>query len=131
MTWMRQPMADTLALQIATYAGEMGLVTATFATPPQSFNVPAIVVSYPRQIRYSTVAFSVDDVELVVTCFGGMDSVLVVDTLADIVRQSVLSDPSIGSTVISAHPLEQLNWRAMNVAGADFLAADVVLAIQQ
>jgi hypothetical protein len=131
MTWKRQPLADTLAAQISAYASDAYSSPSVFGNPPQTFNVPAIVVYYPRLVRFSAVAFSIDEIELVVTCFGGMDGVIMVDTLADIVRQAVMTDPSIGGTAQSAHPLEQLNWRGMNVAGADFLATDVVLAIQQ
>jgi hypothetical protein len=90
-----------------------------------------VVVGRPRQVRYSTIGFSVDEVELAVTCFGPMDGDEAVDLLAGIVRDAVRADQSVGGTVAAAYPFEQINWRAINIGGADFLATDVILAIQQ
>jgi hypothetical protein len=129
--WTRAPVADALTSLVATFAGEQGVAATVFAKPPQTLNVPAVVVGRPRLVRYSTIGFSVDDVELSVTCFGPMDGDDTVDLLAGIVRDAVRADPSIGGTVAAAYPLEQINWRAINIGGADFLATDVVLAIQQ
>jgi len=128
VTWTRAPVAAALAAQIA--AATDGTV-AVFPKPPQTINPPAIVVGRPRLVRYATVAFSIDDVELSVLCAGPIDGDDTVDALADTVRRACLTDRTLGGTVSVAYPYEQGQWRASNVAGIDLLVCEVIVAIQQ
>jgi hypothetical protein len=129
--WTRAVVADALATLVASFAGEAGVAATVFAKPPGTLNPPAIVVGRPRMVRYGTAALSIDEVELPVACIGALDGDDVVDTLAGVVRDAVRADPTVGGTVQVAYPYEQAQWRAVNVAGADLLAADVVLMINQ
>ena len=127
MSWSRALAATALA--DAFKSADDG-TTNIFASPPMTLNPPAVVVGRPIEVRYATAALGVDAVELPVICIGPMEGDDVVDGLIGFVRSVVMADPSVGGTFRSSPPELQRNWRALRIGGADYLAADVVLAIE-
>ena len=127
MTWSRSLAAGALA--DALKAADDGS-TNIFASPPMTLNPAAIVVGRPIEVRYATAGLGVDEVELPVVCIGAMEGDDVVDALMTFVRSTVMADPSVGGALRSASPSLGRNWRAVRIAGADLLAADLVLEIR-
>ncbi|HSS11148.1 MAG TPA: hypothetical protein VLL25_14775 [Acidimicrobiales bacterium] len=95
--------------------------------PVQTFNVPAVIVAWPDLVEPSRVAPSVDRVRLPVMCAVGLDrtdqlSMLMEDTAAALYR-----DRSLGGLARQLAVAMYRNYRAVNVAGADFLTAELLL----
>jgi hypothetical protein len=115
-------------VSILTAATE-GAVTC-FEKPPATINPPAVVVSRVERVTYSAAALNVDDITLPVLAVGAMDGDDTVSALAEVIRQAVLANRSLGGVVQAAWPFEQRNWRGINVAGIDLLTVEIVLSIQ-
>jgi hypothetical protein len=101
-----------------------------FTQPPATLNAPAVVVGWPFEVRYSAVAFSIDEADLPVTVVAGADGGDTIDGLIAVVRAAVLPDPSLAGAVQSATATLERNWRNLSVAGAEVLTADVLVTIQ-
>jgi hypothetical protein len=126
VTWNRQAAATAVAAALQATLGETVFV---FPKPPQTVNPPAVIVGRPTEVRYSTVAFSIDEATIPVTCLGPLDGEDVVDGLIAMVRAS-FADRSLGGVVQACWAADERGWRNVNVAGVDVLVADVTLTIQ-
>jgi hypothetical protein len=128
VTWHRSVVAD--ALVQALKANDDG-TTNIFPSPPMTLNPPAIAVGRPTEVRYGVAGFGVDQVELPVICIGPMEGDDMVDGLIAFVRTVVMGNATLDHVVQTCQAESQRNWRALRIGGADYLAADVVLAIEQ
>jgi hypothetical protein len=130
MSWRRADVAAAL-VNVLTPA----LTCSVFASWPSTMNPPAVVVGFPANVDYrAPVAFGVDLAELPITCTAGVSEPDPLDALVADVRAALdvdgLADPTLGGVVRSLKVRAHNAWRIVNTAGADVLAADVVLEIQ-
>jgi hypothetical protein len=127
MSWDRATTAKALAAQLeAAISG-----VTIYDRPLYDLNAPAIVIGRPLETRYAASAFGVDLTTLPVACVAGTERDDDVSDLIAQVRAAVAGDVSLGGTVAVCVPTAERNWRPIKVGGADLLAADVVLEIQQ
>jgi hypothetical protein len=129
MTWDRSVAAPALAQALTDAATASGELATAFANPPTTLNPPALVVAYPISVRFAATAFSIDEVQLPVICFGQIDGPDVVSRLVTFCREAVF-DTQLGGAVQTCYATEERNWRPVNVAGTDLLTAEVVFTIQ-
>jgi hypothetical protein len=126
MSWSRAPLAKALVAAIEPAATGVSV----FERPPFTLNVPAIVVSGPTEVRYSSVAFSIDEVILPIVCVAALDEYDELHSLIVTVRESIdAADPTLGGIVSRAWVSGERNWRPTKIAGADCLAAEAVLTV--
>jgi hypothetical protein len=128
VSWDRGPVAKAIAAAVETAATAQSVEVSVFEKPPFTLNVPAIVVGRPSQVRYSVAGFSIDDVELPVLCVHGPDQDDAVSDLIALVRSS-LTDQTLGGVVQLCIATGERYWRNLKVAGADVLAAELVLTV--
>jgi hypothetical protein len=126
MTWNR---TDAAAAVTAALQATMGETVFVYGKPPATVNPPAVIVGRPSEVRYSTVAFAIDEAVLPVSCVGPADGDDTVDQLAAMVRAS-FPDPTLGGVVQACWPADERAWRQVSIAGVDVLIADVNLSIQ-
>jgi hypothetical protein len=128
VSWDRPTAVAAVAATLAAAAGE---TIPVFDHPPATFNVPAIIVSHPETVSYNTPAFGIDLATIAVVCAAGLDDAFTVDQLIHLAITALSPDPMLGGrAVMSVNVSEQRNWRAVNVAGADYLTAELVLEIR-
>ena len=130
MAWDRPTAATALQLVLADGTAEMTPPASVFAQPPSTHNPPALVVQYPSQVLLHTPAFPVDTATVSVLAVAGMEEPDTVDALLELAVQAVEGDCQLGGAVQHARPLEHRLWRIVNVAGADYLTAELVLEIR-
>jgi hypothetical protein len=106
-----------------------GLVTI-HPKPPNTVNAPAIVISRPESVAYSTAAFGIDLVTLPIVIAGAADQDESVDQLRETVKDAIDANYNLGGVVQSCQATEERNWRLVNSAGIDLLAVDLMLTIQ-
>jgi hypothetical protein len=116
-------------LAAAIVAADESATVSVFAVPPSTLNVPAVVIAHPAEVRYGVSALGIDEASLTVVCVGAFGGEDAIEDLIALVRGVVMADPQISSSVLSAAPGTQRNWRAVKIGGADFLAADLLLDI--
>jgi hypothetical protein len=129
MAWQRAATAKALAELLREAQPDDG-AASVFSSPPETLNAPALIVGHPSDVRYSSQGFAMDEATLPVVCVGPLTGDDVVDELIADVRAVVLANPKLDGTVASCVATGERNWRAIRVGGADFLAADVELTIQ-
>lgn len=129
MSWDRAAAAKALAACLTHAVQEVGEAIAIFDKPPPSLNPPALVVGRPLQVQFSAYTISIDEAELPVSAVVGVDEDDRAAELLDIARLAV-ADRTLGGVVQVCYPALERNWRNLNVAGTDLLAADVVFTIQ-
>jgi len=127
MGWNRADVAAALVPILAPIDAQ----ATVFATPPETFNPPAIIVGYPQSVDYDLAAFGVDLVQLPVAACAGAAEVAKVDAYLAQARELIAADLTLGGVVKACRARAQSNWRRLNVAGAEILAADLVLEIRQ
>jgi hypothetical protein len=127
MAWNRPAAAAALASVMA--AGTDGTITV-LAAPPATFNPPALLVGYPATVVKHTPAFGVDLASLAVLAAVGAPEADSLDSLLSSATAAIEANPSLGAVVQHAKPTEWRNWRILNVAGIDMLAADLALEIR-
>jgi hypothetical protein len=123
--WSRTKAAAAVAGVLAALDG-----IAVFATPPETFNPPAYIVGYPSSVAYGHVGFGMDLASLPVMAAAGPNSADDVDALIQNAKDAIDADPTLGGAVGNATVATQANWRRVDVAGAQVLAADLVLEIR-
>jgi hypothetical protein len=126
MTWERAPVAAALVGILA----PLDDLVSVFPAPPATFNAPAAYVSYPQVVSYDGFAFGVDTVALPVTVAAGLTESDRIDGLLATYKRALNADPSLAGSVKSGRVNLQQGWRILNVGGADFLAADLILEIR-
>jgi hypothetical protein len=126
MTWQRSAVAGA----IADVLSAADPTAATFATPPETFNVPAYIVGYPRTVAYSVPVFGVDQASLPVIVAVGLGEADAMDAMFRTALAALSDDVSLGAVVQSCTAREQSNWRPANVGGANLMLADLVLEIR-
>jgi hypothetical protein len=125
VTWDRDSVGKALASILEAAITDVSI----YDRPLYNLNAPAIVVGRAAETRYSTWALSIDETTLPVTCLAGTERDADVAELIAQVRAAVLADVMLGGLVQSCYPVAERNWRPLKVAGADLLAADVVLQV--
>lgn len=127
MTWARAPVAAALVNMLT--AATEGAVTV-HRSPPELVNAPAIVVSRPITVAFSTMGFSVDEATLPLVLVQGIEQEQALDDLAGVVRSTILADPSLQATVARASPTELRNWRNLTGAGGvQLLLVELILQV--
>jgi hypothetical protein len=129
VSWQRSLVAAALADTLKTAQGP-GDSAGIFSQPPETLNAPAIVVGRPTEVQYATAGLGVDEATIPVICIGPSTGDDIVDGLIHFVRAAVAADITLSGAVPSCLCTSERNWRAVRIAGADMLAADVVLTIQ-
>jgi hypothetical protein len=104
---------------------------SVFAEPPSTFNVPAYIVGYTRSVDYDSPAFGVDAGLLPVAAAVGVAEIDRLDELLDQAKKALNADPSLAGAVHSCRVRTQEQTRLWVIAGAEILAADLLLEIQQ
>lgn len=128
MTWQRAPVAAALVQLLE----PLDATVTVFGAPPLTFAPPALIVWYPTLVQYSGFAYQVDLVTLPIMCAAGLGEWDRVDELAAMVRGAVdTADPQLGGSVAVARAYQQSETRIVSVAGADVLAANVILEIRK
>ena len=130
MSWSRAPVAKALAEALTEQLELLGIEATVLDRPTYSVNPPAIVIGRPTEVRYSTFAFGIDEVNLPVLCIGGAEQDDFVAELLAVVRAACDADHTLGSAVPNCDCTGERAWRALNVSGADYLGAEASLAIQ-
>lgn len=123
MSWRHGPAAQGLVGLLRAEAPEV----AAFEAPSATFNVPAFVCQYPTLVVFDTRAFGVDVVTWPLLVAVGLEQAGQLDALIATARAAITLDPTLGGAVQIARPTESRNWRILNVAGAEYLGADLVL----
>ena len=125
MTWHRAPVAAALAA--AFQAADPAV--AVFAVAPGTLNAPALVCTDPASVTKRTAGMGVDQTEFVVLAVVGLDQA---DELGDLLNEAdaaIMADPTLGGVCLTSTVVEYRNYRQLNVAGADFRAADLAIRI--
>jgi len=126
MTWQRAPVAAALVELLA----PLDTLVSVFPAPPPTFNAPAAYVSYPQVVSYDGFAFGVDTVALPITVAAGLAESDRIDGLLEQYKKAINADATLGGVVPSVRVNLQQGWRVLTVAGADYLAADLILEIR-
>jgi hypothetical protein len=126
MSWKRADVAQAL-VPILQPIDQQAQV---FPTPPETFSPPALIVGFPVSVDYDMAAFSVDLVQLPIMAACGTGEVDKVDAYLTEAKTLLEADLTLGGVVHACKPRAQANWRRLNVAGADVLAADLMLEIR-
>lgn len=130
MSWHRAPVAKALEAAIVAELDTLELEVTVFDHPPFSLNPPAIVIGRPSEVRYAAASFGTDEVVLPVACVAGAEQDDAVSELIAVVRGAAAHDQTLGGTVAIAYVTGERSWRNVNVGGADYLAAEAMLAIE-
>jgi hypothetical protein len=131
MSWSRAPVAKALVEVITAQLAADGIEASVQDHPTFTVNPPAIVVGRPSEVRYGVAAFGIDEIVLPVACVCGPEQDDAVHELLRVVHRAVTNDPTLGGVVMIADMSGERAWRNVNVAGADYLAAEAVVDIQQ
>jgi len=127
MTCSRAPLAKALTAVIAPAVDDD---VSVYDRPPFTLNLPSIVVSGPTEVRYASVAFSIDEVVLPVVCVSAIDDYDGVQALIVAVREALdAADTTLGGVVSRCWASGERNWRPTKIAGLDCLAAEAVLTV--
>ena len=130
MGWDRPYAAAALAVTLEDATADMVPPCSVFAQPPSTHNPPALVIQYPSQVLLHQPSFAVDTASVSVLAVGGLDDPTTVDGLLSAVVSAVEGDPQLGDVVQYCRPLQHRLWRIANVAGADYLTAELELEIR-
>ena len=127
MTWNRAAVAAALA---DAFAAADPLISA-FERPPATLNPPALVCSDPATVTKRTAGMGVDRTEFVVIAVVGLEQADELDALLDTADRAIFADPTLGGVCQVAVVVENRNFRALNIGGADFRAADLAVQIDK
>jgi hypothetical protein len=125
MSWDRA----TCAKALVTLLGPALPGVSVYDRPMYSYNAPAVIVGRAAETRYSTFAIGIDETQLPLTVAVGTEREDDVSDLMAQIRSAIEGDNSLGGTVASCTAALDRNWRNTKVAGADLLAADLVLQV--
>lgn len=130
MTWERAKFAAALADTLTAATSSLEAPPSVFASPPMTLNAPALVVGRPSEVVYATGGLGIDVATIPVVCLANQLGEDAVDALIGFVRGVVAANDQLGGVVQIMTAPRESNWRAVNVAGVDMLAADVILTVQ-
>ena len=130
MSWDRAAAATAIVNTLTAATAADSPSPSIFDRPPATFNVPAYIVAHPQTVVYGGPAFGIDLATVPLICAAGMEDVDTVDQLLDLASDSLPADPTLGGVIQNIDATEQRNWRVINVAGADYLTADLILEIR-
>jgi len=102
---------------------------SVFAVSPASFNPPAYIVGRPETVELDVPAFTVDQINLAVLCFVGLGQDTALGELLRSARDAIRKDRSLGGRVQTARTIRFRNWAIMNISGAEFLKAELLLEV--
>lgn len=119
--------SEALAGLLVDATADLAPLPSVFDTPPTSVNPPALIVQFPTTITKHVPTFAIDQVDWTVSAVAGLGDPETLDELLAVATAAVEADPSLGQVVQICKPVEHRNWRLLTVAGADFLAADLIL----
>lgn len=131
MGWQRTAVAQAI---VSTLTAATEGAVAVFGEPPPSFNVPAYIVAWPVNVTYNVPIFGVDMATLPVLAAVATDQSAQLDDLIGVARAALDQDSTLGGLLVHGTLIvtDQRNWRILaDVAGARFLAAELILDIRQ
>jgi len=120
---------DHVSKAIAAALDPVGEGISVFAVSPASFNPPALVVGRPETVELDNPAFSVDLVNLAVLAFVGIGEDQQLGELLRRARDTLAADRSLGGQVRTCRTIRFRNWAIMNISGADYLKAELLLEV--
>jgi hypothetical protein len=126
MSYQRTPVAAALAELLATIDPNV----AVFNEPPPTFNPPAIIVGYTRHVDYDLAAYGVDRADLPVAIAVGVNDTARMDDLANQAKKLINANPTLAGAVQAARVRSQEQTLLWNIAGAEIMAADIILEIR-
>jgi hypothetical protein len=121
---------QTVGAAIVTILETIDPAVSVFDTPPATFNAPALIVGYERRVQHDASAFGTDDVEQPISAAAGLGEHYRIASLLAAAKVALEADPTCAGTVQNLRPTTRENYRSLNVGGADFLFADLVLEIR-
>lgn len=130
MSWDRPTAAAGLEEVLVGATAGMTPPASVFPEPPSTYNPPALVIQYPTTVTLHSPAFAVDTAAVSVLAVAGLEEPDTVDELLALAVAAVEGDSSLAGTVQYAHPVGHRLWRIVNVAGADYLTAELALEIR-
>ena len=125
MTWDGSIARPALAGVLS--AAFEGTNVNVFASPPATFNPPALVVQFPQTVAKRAPTFGIDLASWTVL---GAVSLELADALDELLNQAdaaVFLDPTLGGAVQVAKTTEIRNWRILSVGGIEMLTAELAL----
>jgi len=126
MSYQRTTVAAALAELLST----IDPTVAVFAEPPPSFNPPAYIVGYTRHVDYDAPSFGVDRTDLPVAVAVGVLDGARMDELLDAAKKAVNESLTLGGTVQSVRVRVQEQTLLWNIAGAEIMAADLIVEVR-
>jgi hypothetical protein len=127
MTWDRQTAAGALADVLSAALGGVRV----HDSPPEIINPPAVVISRPAQVLYSTAGFSIDEATLPVIIAGGIEGEDGMEVLKNNCRKAIDADPTLGGLALSAVATEERNWRNVTGAGGiQLLLVELIVTVR-
>jgi hypothetical protein len=130
MSWDRPAASDALVAVLADAVAALTPPASVFPEPPATYNPPALIVQYPTQVLLHQPTFAIDTATVSLLAVGGLDDSGTVDVLLAVAVDAVEADPQLGDAVQYCRPVEHRLWRIQNVAGADYLTAELSLEIR-
>ena len=130
MSWDRTAAAAALAGVLGDAAAGMVPPASVFAQPPATHNPPALVIQYPTQVMLRQPTFAIDTATVSVLAVAGMEEPATIDALLALTVAAVEADEQLGGTVQHCRPTQHRLWRIANVAGADYLTAELELELR-
>jgi hypothetical protein len=130
MSWDRPLAAAALAVVLEDAVAAMTPPASVFTEPPATYNPPALIVQYPLPVILHQPTFAIDTASVIVLAVGGLDDSMTVDALLATAVAAIEADSSLGDVVQYCRPVEHRTWRIQNVAGADYLTAELALEIR-
>lgn len=125
MSWKRRPVAESLADMFAL----ADPTVSAFAVQPATFNVPALICTDPATVTKRSAGMGVDQAEFIVVAAVGLEQADDLDDLLTLADTCVLADPTLGGVCLTSMVIECRNFRALNVGGSDYRAADMAIRI--
>ena len=100
---------------------------AVFASPPATFNPPALVVQFPQTVAKFVPSFGIDLATWTVLGAVSLDLADALDALMNQTAAAIFLDPTLGGAVQVTKMTELRNWRILVVGGSEMLTAELAL----
>lgn len=126
MTWERTVAAEALAEILAA----MDPTATAFAVPPESLNVPAYVVGYPRTVTYGVASFGMDTASIAISVVVSLGEGAKADAMLKQAKETLDANPTLDGNVQGCAVKEQTSWRPAVISGINCMLADLVLEIR-
>lgn len=125
MTW--DGAAARAALAATLQAAFDGTNVNVFASPPATFNPPALVVQFPQTVAKHAPTFGIDMATWTVLGAVSLELADALDELLNTADAAVMLDRTLGGAVQVSKTTEVRNWRVLVIGGVEMLTAELAL----